>query len=364
MKINIDDFAKSRILVIGDIMLDCYLWGKVERISPEAPVPIVQTQKRTYMLGGAGNVALNLASLGCQSDILAICGKDRAGSQLQEMLVQNRINSRLISADAHLTISKTRIMALDQQLLRIDEERIQMLKPELQESLLTQIKGIIPEYRAVILSDYGKGLLQTPQMTESIISMCREHNIYVLVDPKGRDWKRYQHATCVTPNSAELNLVANENIESEAELVSVSELIRKEYSLDWLLVTRGAKGMCLTGRGTKSQNDTQLEECSTKNDRIHENKSHEKNNNNPVEHGSRNSEPEGFQSPLFIPTQARQVYDVSGAGDTVIAVLAAGISIGLSFQDAARLANKAAGVVVGKVGTQPITRRELEEALL
>ncbi|MBF0233170.1 MAG: D-glycero-beta-D-manno-heptose-7-phosphate kinase [Desulfamplus sp.] len=320
MKINLDDFVKSRILVIGDIMLDCYLWGKVERISPEAPVPIVQTLKRTYMLGGAGNVALNLASLGCQSDILAICGNDRAGSQLKEMLAENNINSRLITADDHLTISKTRIMALDQQLLRIDEERIQMLKTELQESLLAQIKDIIPAYNAVILSDYGKGLLQTPEMTESVISMCKESNIYVLVDPKGRDWKRYQYATCVTPNSAELNLVANEIIESEAELISVSQRIKTQYSLEWLLVTRGSKGMCLTSGESKS--------------------------------------------PLLIPTQARQVYDVSGAGDTVIAVLAAGISIGLSFQDAAILANKAAGVVVGKVGTQPITRQELEEALL
>ncbi|MBF0229151.1 MAG: D-glycero-beta-D-manno-heptose-7-phosphate kinase [Desulfamplus sp.] len=318
MNINLSDFAKSKILVIGDIMVDCYLWGKVERISPEAPVPIVQTLKRTYMLGGAGNVALNLASIGCQTDIMAICGNDKAGDQLKQMLSENLITSHLIFNDAHLTITKTRIMALEQQLLRIDEERIQTLQVGLKEYLLSKLREIILSYNAVILSDYGKGLLKTPDITESIISLCRANNISVFVDPKGKDWGRYKYATCVTPNSAELNLVANENIESEKELIEISERIRKEYSLDWLLVTRGSKGMCLTGE---------------------------------------------FPSPLLIPTQARQVYDVSGAGDTVISVLAAGVSIGLSFQDAAMVANKAAGVVVGKVGTQPITKDELEAVL-
>lgn len=320
MDINLDDFAKSKILVIGDIMLDCYLWGKVERISPEAPVPIVQALKKTYMLGGAGNVALNLASLGCQSDIMAICGDDRAGRQLHNMLNENRIRSHLIADREHMTISKTRIMALEQQLLRIDEERVQPLREELKQSLLSQIQKIICQYKAVILSDYGKGLLQTPEVTESIISMCRAEKISVFVDPKGRDWGRYQHATCITPNSAELNLVANEKIETEAELIEVSQRIQSKYSLEWLLVTRGSKGMFLTSGAN--------------------------------------------QSPLLIPTQARQVYDVSGAGDTVIAVLAAGISIGLSFHEAAMVANRAAGVVVGKIGTQPITKDELGVQLL
>ncbi|MBF0303086.1 MAG: bifunctional hydroxymethylpyrimidine kinase/phosphomethylpyrimidine kinase [Desulfamplus sp.] len=341
MKINLNDFEKSKILVIGDIMLDCYLWGKVERISPEAPVPIVQSLKRTYMLGGAGNVALNLASLGCQTDIMAICGDDGAGGQLKEMLEANQITSHLIFDDAHLTISKTRIMALEQQLLRIDEERIHALSYDLKEAVLSKIKSIINRYQAVILSDYGKGFLKTPEITESIISLCREINISVLVDPKGKDWERYQHATCVTPNSAELNIVADEVIETEQELIETSERIRNQYQLDWLLVTRGAKGMCLTGRYNSKEKNTN---------------SYYKDNFGKKEHQN--------QTPLLIPTQARQVYDVSGAGDTVIAVLAAGISIGLSFEDAAAVANKAAGVVVGKLGTQPITKDELKEVLM
>lgn len=349
MKLNLDDFAKSRILVIGDIMLDCYLWGKVERISPEAPVPIVQTLNRTWMLGGAGNVALNLASLGCQTDIMAICGNDRAARQLRQMVVDNHITSHLIFDDAHLTISKTRIMALEQQLLRIDEERVQTITSQLKDVILSRIESIISSYQAVILSDYGKGFLKTPEITESIISLCRANNIFVLVDPKGKDWQRYKHATCVTPNSAELNLVVHEvlmeseAIETEQELIDASERIREKYLLDWLLVTRGAKGMCLTG----GDND----KCN-----------HTDNTQNNCEDNSK-IKGEKSLSPLLIPTQARQVYDVSGAGDTVIAVFGAGISIGLSFQEAARLANKAAGVVVGKVGTQPITKGELEVVL-
>lgn len=353
MKINIENFSKSKILVIGDIMLDCYLWGKVERISPEAPVPIVQALKRTYMLGGAGNVALNLASIGCQSDIMAICGNDKSCGQIKQMLTENRIKSYIIVDNDHLTISKTRIMALEQQLLRIDEERIQTLRQELKKSLLLQVQSIISEYQVVILSDYGKGCLQTPEITESIISLCRDNNIFVLVDPKGRDWQRYQNATCITPNSAELNLVANKNIETDEELISMSKLIRSRYCLDWLLVTRGAKGMCLTG-GENIRAGDEDEIMSTKSiNKYRYGKESQKHEDNILEN----------PSPILIPTQARQVYDVSGAGDTVIAVLAAGISIGLSFQESAILANKAAGVVVGKVGTQPVTKEELGAVL-
>ncbi|MBF0240979.1 MAG: D-glycero-beta-D-manno-heptose-7-phosphate kinase [Desulfamplus sp.] len=332
MAVSLEDFSKSKILVIGDIMLDCYLWGKVERISPEAPVPIVQALKRTYMVGGAGNVALNLASIGCKSDIVAICGDDRAGSQLKQMVDEHKIREHLIFDDAHLTITKTRVMALEQQLLRIDEERVQTLRDELKEAILSKIEKMVKSYQVVILSDYGKGFLKTPNITESIISICRAEGVAVLVDPKGRDWDRYKNATCVTPNSAELNFVANEIIDSDDELIEASERIRKLYALEWLLITRGAKGMCLTGRSRAEQGF--------------------------------NGGASDNQTPLLIPTQARQVYDVSGAGDTVIAMLAAGLSVGLSFEDSARLANKAAGVVVGKVGTQPITKDELNAILI
>ncbi|SLM28566.1 Bifunctional protein hldE (Includes: D-beta-D-heptose 7-phosphate kinase; D-beta-D-heptose 1-phosphate adenosyltransferase) (fragment) [Desulfamplus magnetovallimortis] len=324
---QLNDFQNANILVIGDIMLDCYLWGKVERISPEAPVPIVHAQKKTYMLGGAGNVALNLSSLGCNCNIIALCGMDSAGSRVEKMLEENRISCHLLNDENRMTITKTRIMAIKQQLLRIDEEKKHVLSENEKESLLTRIKKTLPQYHSVILSDYGKGLLQTQGFTESVISLCRSQKIPVLVDPKGRDWERYNNATCVTPNSAELNLVAGEMesgdnsenpLEEEKLLVEISRKIRERYGLEWLLVTRGPKGMCLTGKDEK---------------------------------------------PFIVATQARQVYDVSGAGDTVISVLAAGLSIGLSFEDAALLANKAAGIVVGKVGTQPVTKDELELAI-
>ena len=324
-EINFSLFSKTKILIIGDIMLDCYLWGIVDRISPEAPVPIVHSQEKTYMLGGAGNVALNVASLGCHAEIIAFCGQDRAGNRIKEMLKKNIISYKLFNNDTRLTTTKTRIMALKQQLLRIDEEERHVISEREKKDLLTHLKNNISQYDVVILSDYGKGVLQTDGLTESIIDLCNVNDISVLVDPKGNDWKRYNNATCITPNSTELMHVA-EHLNTiipkplgNQELIEISNGIRAQYCLEWLLVTRGAQGMCLTGKD---------------------------------------------QYPLMVSTEARQVYDVSGAGDTVISVLAAGLSIGLPFKQAAKLANTAAGIVVGKVGTQPVTLDELKTKLM
>lgn len=318
MKFNTDLFANTRILVVGDIMLDCYQWGKVERISPEAPVPIVHVQKKTHMLGGAGNVALNLSSLGCHTDILAASGIDRPGKHISSLLKKNKIGFHLFSDKNCRTITKTRIMAQDQQLIRIDEEEITPLNLSQKTILLDKLKKELHRYDAVILSDYGKGLFQTRGLIEQVILLCRENKKYVLVDPKGNDWKKYRNATCITPNTAELELVAGGKTANDTEILNTSTAICRAYDLDWLLVTLGSRGMCVTGRETP---------------------------------------------PFILPTEAREVYDVSGAGDTVIAVLAAGLSTGLSFIDSAEMANRAAGIVVGKIGTQPVTKEELHSVL-
>lgn len=325
--VNIDfhQFSKSKILVIGDIMLDCYLWGDVHRISPEAPVPIVRSRERTYMLGGAGNVALNIANLGCSIDMIAFCGPDSAGNRIRRMLMENSISATLFEDKDRLTTTKTRIMALKQQLLRIDEEEQHIISNREIECVLDDLEKRISKYQVVVLSDYGKGSLQAKGFTERIIALCRRCQVPVLVDPKGDDWVRYQHATCITPNHAELNIISKQlpsvssifNSKDDQTLILVAEQIRSKYALDWLLVTRGAEGMCLTGKNAP---------------------------------------------PFMVSTEARQVYDVSGAGDTVIAVLSAGISTGLTFKEAAELANTAAGIVVGKVGTQPVSLIELQEA--
>ncbi len=317
MKFNIQHLTDVHILVIGDIMLDQYIWGKVERISPEAPVPIVHVQNKTHMVGGAGNVARNLNAVGCRASVMGRCGTDKAGHKLMELLDRHQISHHLFVEDKFPTITKTRVMAMEQQLLRIDEEEITPLKASSIEGFLDKIIAVLPQVNGVILSDYGKGLLQSDGVTEKIIQLCRAAHITVMVDPKGTDWHRYQGATCITPNTAELKLVARGNpVESDADLAKTASKVCQDFCLERLLVTRGPRGMCLAGTSTP---------------------------------------------PLLIPTQAREVYDVSGAGDTAIAIFTAGLTLGLSFEAAATLANRAAGVVVGKIGTQPITAQELQQ---
>ena len=319
MKFNLQDLSNIHILVIGDIMLDQYIWGKVGRISPEAPVPIVHVQNKTHTVGGAGNVARNLNAVGCRTSVMGRCGTDKAGQKIMDLLDHHKIGHHLFVDETFLTITKTRIIALKQQLLRIDEEEITPLEGPSMEKFLGNIVTLLPKVNSVILSDYGKGLLQSPGITEKVIQLCNTRNIPVVVDPKGTDWYRYQGATCITPNTSELQLIAgNRPVDSDADLAQTAQEICHEFSLKRLLVTRGPNGMCLTGTATP---------------------------------------------PLLIPTQARDVYDVSGAGDTAIAIFTAGLSLGLSFEAAATLANGAAGVVVGKVGTQPLTAQELEQCV-
>lgn len=308
------------ILVIGDIMLDRYVWGKVGRISPEAPVPVVKVERTTETLGGAGNVALNLVSLGCRATVIGLCGSDGTALVLRRLLDQKNIVDRLVVDEMRPTITKTRIMAQKQQMLRLDEENTQIVGPAAAEKVRGAVSEKLAGCRAVILSDYGKGIFASEDFVQEIIHAARRQGKPVLVDPKGADWQRYRSADGVTPNTVELEAAAGgvPLEEAEARLIASGQAIRSRFDLAWLLVTRGPQGMCLI---------------------------------------------DSADQPVLIPAQAREVYDVSGAGDTVIATLAAGLAAGLPLIDAARTANLAAGIVVGKVGTQPILWSELATAL-
>ncbi|MGO9019941.1 MAG: D-glycero-beta-D-manno-heptose-7-phosphate kinase [Syntrophobacteraceae bacterium] len=315
---GIDRLGSGSVLVIGDVMLDEYIWGEVNRISPEAPVQIVRVRERSEVLGGAGNVAANLAGLECPVMLVGVRGSDAHGEKIMRLAENSGIEAHLIIAGERPTTTKTRIMAHGQQLLRIDDEEAGSLSSATENNLMSLMKEMIPRCRAVILSDYGKGTLSSARVVQKAVKIGRKCGIPVLVDPKGRDWERYSGATCVTPNAAEFSEAAGLVSQGpDSEFVEAAQNVRKRYDLEWLLITLGARGMCLIGED---------------------------------------------KPPLFIGAKAKEVYDVSGAGDTVISTTAAGIASGLPLEDAARLANLAAGIVVGKLGTQPVSIAELRAA--
>jgi D-beta-D-heptose 7-phosphate kinase/D-beta-D-heptose 1-phosphate adenosyltransferase len=320
--VDADQLAMSlkntRILVVGDVMLDRYLWGDASRVSPEAPVPVVKVEKKTWFLGGAGNVATNLAALGCEAYLMGITGRDWAGGKLRELFSAAGISDATIEDSDRPTTTKTRVMARQQQMVRLDEEETRPLSPDLAERLLADAAAALPRSNAVILSDYGKGIFHSEAFTRKLIRICRDAGVPVFVDPKGNDWRRYAGATCITPNTLELEGVVGKRMADAAALESEAAGLRDSLDLDWLLVTRGGKGMALFGRQT---------------------------------------------DPLFLTANAREVFDVSGAGDTVIAVLAATFATGMPFADAAEVSNTAAGIVVGKLGTHPILWEELARGL-
>ena len=310
-------FEKSRILVIGDMMLDQYIWGQVQRISPEAPVPVLHIRKRSEVPGGSGNVVSNLIGLGCSVTCIAMRGKDENGDRLSRLLENPRILGHILIDPDRPTVTKTRVVSQGQQLLRLDEEDTAPAKDCMGDEIISLTKESLPECDAVVLSDYGKGLLRSKRLVQTLIELSKEHNVPVIVDPKGKDWERYSGSTCITPNTKELEAVYDGAIAGKEDLLRAMRSILIKYNLCWVLATRGSLGMCLI---------------------------------------SRNDEP------LFIPALAREVYDVSGAGDTAIATLSIAVGSGHSFPDAAKLANLAAGIVVGKIGTQPIHILELKAA--
>jgi len=305
---TLPSFKGARILVVGDVMLDRYWFGDVHRISPEAPVPVLKVSRVEERPGGAANVARNIASLGAHCTLLSVVGADEAGDCLQRLLTeQGGVDALLHRDEGFSTIVKLRAIARQQQLLRIDFETPpshEVLKAKLEE-----FKGKLPDCDVVILSDYGKGGLAH---IAEMIRLARASGKKVLVDPKGDDYARYQGATLLTPNRSEFHDVAG-SWGSEAELNIKAEKLRTELDLEALLVTRSEEGMSLFRAG----------------------------------------------SVLHEPTQAREVFDVSGAGDTVIATLAVMLASGAELDDAVRIANRAAGIVVGKLGTAVVSREEI-----
>jgi D-beta-D-heptose 7-phosphate kinase/D-beta-D-heptose 1-phosphate adenosyltransferase len=303
----------GNIIVIGDVMLDVYISGHAHRLSPEAPVPVVAVDSKTATLGGAGNVALNLAHLGCKVWLFGVKGDDPAGRQIVSILNSNGIENRLATDFNVPTITKTRVIANSQQLLRFDEE-----KRASGSGMLTEINGALEgNAQAVILSDYAKGIL-SPDLIASVIHRSRAKGIPVFIDPKRGGWHRYQGANIIKPNLVELEEATGETIANQGDVIRLSLRMIRAYEFEAMLVTMGPKGMMwVTNQGL-------------------------------FEH---------------IPTQAKEVFDVSGAGDTAIATLAACMVSGHSLSDAAKIANAAAGIVVGKLGTRAITLADLGEVL-
>lgn len=307
----LEKLSQVRLLVVGDVMLDRYWFGDVSRISPEAPVPVVKVERMEERLGGAANVARNAGSLGARTALLSVVGDDDAGRSLSRLLAEGEIQANLhVDREIDTTV-KLRVIGRQQQLLRIDFETSP--SHEVLKAKLAEFERLVAETDVVILSDYGKGgLTHIAQM----IRIAREHAKPVLVDPKGDEWGKYAGATVITPNRSELREVVG-RWSSEEELVAKAQKLRGELGLEALLVTRSEEGMTLFA-----------------DDGIH------------------------HQS-----AQAREVFDVSGAGDTVIATLAVMLAAGADWGEAIRVANIAAGIVVGKLGTAVVTRDEIAGAL-
>ncbi len=302
------DFSSARVLVVGDLMLDRYWMGDVDRISPEAPVPVVRIARQEERLGGAANVARNLASLGAKAVLMGVVGPDEAGKTLRQLLAQEGIEDRVIEDPAIATTLKLRVIGRQQQLVRLDFEA--QPTHEALHNKRAEFERALGEVDLVVMSDYGKGGLTH---IHDLISMARALGRPILVDPKGDDYARYAGATMLTPNRSEFFQVAG-RAKDEADFAARAEALRASLDLAHLLVTRSEDGMTLFSQGKAS---------------------------------------------LHVPAQAREVFDVSGAGDTVIATLAAAMAAGLSVEAAVPLANRAGGIVVGKLGTAAIRHDEL-----
>ena len=304
------DFSKVRVLVVGDVMLDRYWYGQSNRISPEAPVVVVNINQEETRLGGAGNVAANVASLGANALLMGLMGDDQAGVQLETLLSQKNIISHLFKLPNKTTIVKNRVMSRQQQMIRLDFEMPYGDWPK--DTFLAEYQKLLSSVDAVILSDYAKGTLAD---LNQLISLARQKEIPVLIDTKGKDFEKYKNASVITPNLSEFETVVGV-CSNLSEIESKGEKLREALGLEAVLVTRSEKGMSLISKE---------------------------------------------QSPLHIPTEAKEVFDVTGAGDTVIATLSVAMAYGFPLKQAAVLANKAAGVVVSKLGTAVIHIDELNE---
>ena len=313
-----EDVKKLRIAVIGDVMLDQYYYGEVSRISPEAPVPINHVRKIKSVLGGASNVVSNLANLGCTVFLGSVCGNDVNHDVLRELLQREKIDcSGLVSSDCRPTTTKARVLGMGQQMMRLDFEETDDLHETELKSLQAWFLSLLDTgIDGILLSDYAKGVCSTT-FCSWIISKARERNIPVLVDPKGKNWSKYMGCNFITPNVKEVSDVLGYKVKNEEEeIVSASYEIKEKYFISNIIVTRSEKGITMVG--------------------------------NEVLHS---------------PATATEVFDVTGCGDTVAAVILASCICGLSYKEALQLANYAAGVVITKVGTYPIHREELLQVI-
>jgi rfaE bifunctional protein kinase chain/domain len=305
---------ERNVVVLGDVMLDEFVWGDVTRISPEAPVPVVDVRRESVHLGGAANVLANLVALGARGTVVGVIGNDDAGKRLRTGLRElvTGANDNLIVDEVRPSTIKTRIIAHSQLVVRADRESRTPVSPQIEEQIISSIKEALREANAFVVSDYDKGVV-TPRILGEILPFAYER-VPVLIDPKLRNFNFYRPATLVTPNHHEALRMSDSEDHSDNGSHHAASVIRKKLGCDAVLITRGDRGMMLL---------------------------------------------ESDSEPVYVKTAAREVYDVTGAGDTVIAALAAALASGTSMLEAATLANHAAGIVVGKVGTATATAEEL-----
>ena len=303
-----------KLLVIGDLMIDHYLWGSCERISPEAPVQVVNVKSESAVLGGAGNVINNLHALGAQVDVISVIGGCEISEELKELLANIKVDTQyLITQKDRITSKKSRIIASQQQVVRYDRESTDEISNESQKEVLTTFKNIIENYDGVLLSDYGKGVL-TFKLTQSLITIANENNKKVLVDPKGLDYSKYKGAYLLTPNKKEASEATKINIDDDASLTEAITQLKSECGLDVSLITLSEQGVAIYDNNLRTH-----------------------------------------------PTVAREVFDVTGAGDTVLASLGFALACDYNIDDAVKFANLAAGVVVGKIGSATATLNKIIE---
>jgi rfaE bifunctional protein kinase chain/domain len=312
----VGQLGKGRLLVLGDVMLDEYIWGEASRISPEAPVPVVRFEQKSKVLGGAANAAATAAVLGGHVSLCGVVGDDEAADSMPQILAQYRINNLLVRDSSRPTTTKIRVTAARQQVVRIDTEEVRSLTKETEELMSEMILDEVDTHTAVLISDYAKGVTTEKLMTLTIRA-ASERGVPVVVDPKGFRYAKYRGCTVVTPNTAEAEAAIRHLQSAPEDFNLIGTRILQLVECAGALITQGAQGMTLFRPGAE---------------------------------------------PLPIPTAARNVFDVTGAGDTVAATLALGLGAGVDLEDAARLANIAASVVVSKVGTSVVEPDELLEA--
>ena len=311
--------GKAKILILGDIMLDEYLFGTVNRISPEAPVPVVEITSDKFLLGGSANVAANISALGDEPLLLGTAGEDEAAVRLSQLLKEKRITSDYVITDrSRRTTIKTRVIANNQQVVRADRETLHELDADMEKKVLSRFQSVADEVRAVIISDYGKGVI-TRSLLEKVIDICLERDIFVAVDPKETHFHNYKRVSLITPNHHEAGFAYGRRIRSEEDLAEVGNGLLKSLEAKSILITRGADGMSLFREGSET---------------------------------------------THIPTFAHKVYDVTGAGDTVIATFVSAIAAGADMVEAAIVANAGAGLTIAEVGTATVTVPQLKAELV